>query len=94
MVFGFIQETEKKMWSGTKLRVRNGQIGGTNITLPNPLLGYFKWRASRLAEMEKSLSPRQHKRILKDSEQKLERLLGSETFAAALYDREMFGRGK
>lgn len=94
MIFGFIQETEKKVWNGTKLRVRSGQIGGTDYTLPSPLLGYFKQRASKLAAIEGSLSARQQERILKDSEQKLDRVLGSETLQAQLYDHEMFGRGE
>jgi hypothetical protein len=91
MIFGFIQETEKKVWNGTKLHVRNGQVGSRNFTMPNLLLKYFKQRASVVAKMEKNLSPRQHERILKDSEQKLERVLGSETLQAQLYDYEMFG---
>jgi hypothetical protein len=91
MLFGFIQETEKKVWNGTKLHVRNGQIGGANISLPSPLLGYFKKRALHIAEMEKHLSPRQQGKILKDSEQKLKRVLGSETLQAQLHDYEMFG---
>jgi hypothetical protein len=94
MIFGFIQETEMRWWKGTKLRVRNGQIGGANVALPNPLLGYLKRRAAHIGVMEKSISPRQQEKILQDSEKKLERVLGSETLQAQLYDHEMFGRGE
>jgi hypothetical protein len=94
MIFGCIQETEKRRWKGTKLRVRNGQIGGANIVLPGPLLGFLKRRAVHVGEAENSMSPRQQEKIRADSEKKLERLLDSETLKAAIYDREMFGPGE
>lgn len=91
MIFGFIQEPEMRWWRGTKLRVRNGQVGGAKIVLPRPLLSYLKRRAEFVGKAEKSISPRQQDKIRVDSEKKLERVLDSETLQAQLYDYEMFG---
>ena len=91
IVFGFIHEPEMRWWKGTKLRVRNGQIGGTNIVLPSPLLGYLKSRAELVRKIDKTISPRQREKIRLDMEKKLERVLESESLQAQLCDYEMFG---
>jgi len=51
--FGFIQETEKKDGHGTKLHVRNGQIGAETY-YAKPVTQYSSSVASVVAKMEKT----------------------------------------
>jgi hypothetical protein len=91
MLFGFIHKSQREHWRGTKLHVRKGKMGGTDVTLPGQLLNYFKGRARKVRELDKSLSPRQLEKVRVESEGNIERIVESETFAASLYDIELFG---
>jgi hypothetical protein len=91
LVIGFIQKDSKEPWSGTKLRVRKGEIGGKNYVLPGALLKYLRGRAQRLAELEAKISPRQRQKIDAEYDKQQDRALNSETLSVSLHDYEMFG---
>jgi hypothetical protein len=91
MLFGFICELHKNRWQGTKLHLRKGKIGGADVALPGPLLNYFNARARKVMALDRNLSPRQLEKIRAESERNIERIVGSESFAAGLYDIELFG---
>jgi hypothetical protein len=91
LIIGFIQKGPKEQWSGTRLRVRKGEIGGKNYVLPGALLKYLRSRAQRLAELEAKISPKQKEKIAAEYDKQSDRALTSETLSVSLRDFEMFG---
>ncbi|MSO88745.1 MAG: hypothetical protein EXQ89_02020 [Rhodospirillaceae bacterium] len=90
-VFGIISPT-KIRWKGTRVSVRNGQIGPSQFILPQQLVEYLKDRARKMADLMKEIPTDQANEIERSILHDRGRAVATDQFAAMLEDERMFGR--
>lgn len=90
-LLGFLGIKHPRQWVGTKLHVKQGEIGG-DITVPSQFSDYLAERARRAQEKYDALSDRQKDVVGKSFERDLDRVAASESFQMMAADVEMFGR--
>jgi hypothetical protein len=91
-LFGFIEIKKPRRWSGTKIHVRDGYIGG-NIVVPSELFDYLVERATIERNKMQNLSPKQKELIADTLRRNSERAAASETYKAIKDDLRLFGDG-
>jgi hypothetical protein len=93
LFFGFVAMPEPRSWSGTKVNVKEGWIGGSNVALPQNVGDFIKDRARLVAKRYSSISERQSEKIRESCIKDLDRVTNSETFMAMDHDVGLFGQG-
>lgn len=89
-IFGIIQKGPNK-WEGTKVHVTHGLLEPRSVSIPHGLLHLFKEKASLVDSVHQRISETQHGKIDSTVMKNIDRLTGSDQFAAMMADAEMFG---
>jgi len=92
VLVGFIDMPYPRQWKGTKLHVKSGLLGSKHYSLPAEFGEYFMNKARRLAELNKSMSPKQKQKIEDTYRKDLDRAISSETLKAMGHDVALFGK--
>lgn len=87
LVIGFVSPPlHREAWQGTRVRMKRGTFGGTNITVPYALAKFMNERASKTASFLNTLSPRQRARDRALIDSWGDKLAETDSFRAILYD--------
>ena len=89
-LFGFVVPPRER-WKGTRVSVKNGTIKPSRFAVPADLGGYFCERAQRSANVQDAIPDHQHEKIEASIRRDPSRFIGSDEFAAMMYDARMFG---
>jgi len=89
-LLGFINVKVRKQWKGTKIHVKEGELGG-NINVPQSFFGYLKERAEKETLEYRQMSDAQQAQIIKTLEKDPDKAANSELFQMMMRDYEMFG---
>jgi len=90
VALGFIQPPPLGQWKGTRVALREGQVGG-RMTVPVQFLDFYIARARKARALLRGRSIRQKEKVQKAFQANLDRLAASETFRAVDADVGMFG---
>jgi hypothetical protein len=92
ILFGFIQEENRRYWKGTKLHVKTGVIKPREYSLPGSIVEYMNDKANQSAKVLASLSPKQKGNIRKIFREQADEIASSEVFRAMRYDVVQSGK--
>ena len=91
ILFGFIENPHPRRWKGTKINVKEGRFGVSDIELPSDVGEFIMDRARRAAERTKQMSEKQKDRIAETYRKDMDRAADSETIRAMTHDVLLFG---
>lgn len=63
ILLGFVQESHRNHWRGTKVHATEGLIGHSNYVVPSQFAEYLNHKARRMAKINETISKRQRERI-------------------------------
>jgi hypothetical protein len=93
LLFGLIQEPDRRYWKGGRVAMRAGKIvPGSEYHLPQALAKYIPDRAARVRRIYDEMSERQKDKVEATMRGDLDRAANSELFKAMTADVNMFGQ--